>query len=309
MAQTSIKPSRHNLYNTHIIPVSFEYFAPANLQEALELLDKYGADAKILAGGTDLLVKMKMRVVEPKYVINIKKLKELAYIKEEGNVVRIGALTKWRQLEKSDIIKKYFPALYDAVLVMAGTQIRNMATIGGNLCNASPAADSAPPLMVYEAKVVLASKDGEREVPITEFFTGPGRTVMKPNELLKEIVIPKPEEGTGSAFIKVTRTAMDLAKISAATALKVEDGKIKLVRIAIGSAAPTPVRCRKTEEALTGKPFTPELIRETVKMVQDEISPIDDVRSTAFYRKEVSKVIVEDALMISHERVIKGWFK
>ncbi len=309
MTQVNIRPSRHNLYNTHIIPVRFEYFAPSSLEEALELLNKYGSEAKVLAGGTDLLVKMKMRVVEPKYVINIKKLKELSYIRDEGGEVRIGALTKWRELERSDVIMKYFPALYDAVKAMGGTQIRNMATIGGNLCNASPAADSAPPLMVLEARLILASREGEREVPITQFFKGPGKTVMRPDELLKEIIIPKPEPGTGSAFIKVARTAMDLAKISAATAVKVEDGRIKFARIAIGSAAPTPVRAWKTEEALKGKPFTPEVIRENVKLVETEISPIDDVRSTAFYRREVSKVIVEDALILSHERVVKGWMK
>ncbi len=309
MAQTEIRPSRHNLHNTHIIPVKFEYHAPKTLEEALDLLNKFGEDAKILAGGTDLLVKMKMRAVEPKHVINIKGLKELRYIKEEDGEVRIGALTTWRDLEKSEVIKKYFPALYDAVKVMAGVQIRSMGTLGGNLCNASPAADSAPPLLVYEAKVKLVSKDGERIVPLTEFFTGPGKTVMKPNELLTEIIIPKPEEGTGSAFIKVARTAMDLAKISAATAVKVENGTIKWVRIAIGSAAPTPVRAWKTEESLKGQPFTQEVIREKVKLVEQEISPIDDVRSTAFYRRVISKVIVEDALLISHDRVLRGWVK
>ena len=298
----AVKPSRHNLFNTHIIPVNFEYLAPKTLNEALKLLDKYGKEAKILAGGTDLLVKMKMRLVEPKYIINIKGIRELNFIKDEGNQVRIGALTRWRQLEKSELIKNFFPSLYDAVKVMGGTQIRNMATVGGNLCNASPAADAAPPLMVLNAKLVLASKKGEREIPITQFFKGPGKTVMEPDELLKEITIPKPEEGSGSAFIKVARTSMDLAKISAATALKVEDRKIAMVRIAIGSAAPTPVRTPKTEEALIGQPFRPSIIREKVKLVVNEISPIDDVRSTAFYRKEVSKIIVEDALLISYER-------
>ncbi len=306
---TEIKPSIHNLFNTHIIPVKFEYFAPSTLEEALDLLSKFGKDAKVLAGGTDLIVKMKMRVYEPKYIINIKRIKGLNYIEEDKKEVRIGALTTWRQLEKSDIIRKNFPALYDAVKVMAGVQIRNMATIGGNLCNASAAADGAPPLLVYDAKVKLVSKSGEKIVPLTEFFTGPGKTVMRPDELLVEIIVPKAEPGTGSAFIKVARTAMDLAKISAATAVRVEDGIIKWVRIAIGSAAPTPIRARKTEEALLGKQFTQEVIRENVKIVAEEISPIDDVRSTAKYRRLVSKVIVEDALLISHERVLRGWLK
>ncbi len=293
----AVKLSRHNLFNTHIIPVNFEYFAPKTLNEALELLDKYGKEAKILAGGTDLLVKMKMRLVEPKYIINIKGIRELNFIKDEGNQVRIGALTRWRQLEKSELIKNFFPSLYDAVKVMGGTQIRNMATVGGNLCNASPAADSAPPLMVLNAKLVLASKKGEREIPITQFFKGPRKTELRKDELLKEIVIPY-EERSGQYYIKLgRRNAFTLSVVSVAALVKVDDNRFSDVRIALNSVAPTPVRSRSVEEALKNKEVTYEAIKEASKEVLKDISPISDVRASAEYRREMSVALTKDTLI------------
>ncbi|MEM4032732.1 MAG: FAD binding domain-containing protein, partial [Zestosphaera sp.] len=180
-------------------------------------------------------------------------------------------------------------------------QIRNMATVGGNLCNASPAADSAPPLLVHEAKIKLTSIEGTREIPITEFFTGPGTTVMKPYELLHEIIIPR-KRGR-SSFIKVSRVAMDLAIASAATYVEVEDNMIKDVKIALGSVAPRPVRAKRCEAALIGRRVDEEILREAASLVVGEISPIDDVRGSAWYRREVSKVLVYDSLIKSLERV------
>ncbi|MEM2590581.1 MAG: xanthine dehydrogenase family protein subunit M, partial [Zestosphaera sp.] len=270
-------------------------------EEALQLLKTYGNEARILAGGTDLLVKMKVRAIEPKYIINIKRIKELRYIKTDKDSIRIGALTTWRDLEKSDSVREEVPALYDAVKSMGSVQIRNMATVGGNLCNASPAADSAPPLLVHEAKIKLTSIEGTREIPITEFFTGPGTTVMKPYELLHEIIIPR-KRGK-SSFIKVSRVAMDLAIASAATYVEVEDNMIKDVKIALGSVAPRPVRAKRCEAALIGRRVDEEILREAASLVVGEISPIDDVRGSAWYRREVSKVLVYDSLIKSLERV------
>jgi len=158
-----IPPVNITSRNTRIIPFNFEYYEPKTLSEALEILDKYRSDARILAGGTDLIVKMKTRLVEPRVIVNIKRISELKYIREDGDYIRIGALTTLRELEKSLLIEKYIPALYDAVKVMASIQIRNMATIGGNLCNASPAADTAPPLLVHNARVVVAVVEEVRE--------------------------------------------------------------------------------------------------------------------------------------------------
>ncbi|RLG76746.1 MAG: xanthine dehydrogenase family protein subunit M [Thermoprotei archaeon] len=295
-----------NKVNTHIIPFEFEYFEPRTVKEAVELLTKYGGEAKILAGGTDLIVRMKQRFIEPKYIINIKKIKELNFIEDRGDYLAIGAATKLREIEKSGIVKRKFEALYEAVRSMAGVQIRNMATIGGNLCNASPAADTAPPLLVFEAKLKIVGPNGERVVPINEFFLGPGKTVLKPNEILTEIQIPYQPEDTGSAFIKIARVAMDLAKVNVAVALRTEGSIVKWVRIALGAVAPTPIRAYKTEEFLVGKELNEETLKEAAEIVKTEVKPITDIRSTAEYRREVSGVIVKDALLRAYERISKG---
>jgi carbon-monoxide dehydrogenase medium subunit len=292
-----------NKVNTHIIPVQFEYFEPETLEDAIELLSKYGREAKVLAGGTDLLVKMKQRVIEPKYIINIKRIRELAFIERREDYVAIGAATKLRTLEKSELIRTKFPALYEAIKSMAGIQVRNMATIGGNLCNASPAADTAPPLLVLDAKLKLLSKEGVRVISIGDFFIGPGRTILKPNELLTEILIPYSDEGVASAFIKIARTAMDLAKVNVAASLKTENEVITDVKIALGSVAPTPIRAFEAEKSLIGKEYNEENVRIAAEIASKEIKPITDIRSTAEYRREVTKVIVRDVLMKAYERL------
>ncbi len=308
MIVMEIKPSPINLINTHIIPIRFEYFEPKTLDEALDILRRFGNEAKILAGGTDLIVQMKLRRIEPKYIVNIKKIPNLRYIKVEDGKVRIGTLTKLRDIEKSDVIKKYFPALYEAVRHMGSVQIRCMGTIGGNLCNASPAADSAPPLMVHNAKLTLVSKDGRREVPIEKFFLGPGKTVLKPNEMLLEIEVPIPRNVRyGSAFLKISRVSMDLAKVNVAAYVEVSEGVISNVRIALGAVAPTPIRAYRAEEFLRGKKPDEGTLRKAGEIASSETRPIDDLRSTAWYRREVSKVLVRDALRIAYERALKGW--
>ena len=305
MSEIRIKPSIINYFNTRIIPIEFEYFEPKSLSEALELLDKFGKEGRILAGGTDLIVQMKIRRKTPKYVINIKKIPGLAFIRMDDDGLRIGAATKLRALEKSGVVRRYYQALYEAIKSMASVQIRNMGTIGGNLCNASPAADTAPPLMIYEAKLKLISKKGERLVPVTKFFKGPGITVCEPNELLLEIIIPKPPtERFGSKFIKIARTSMDLAKVNVAVAIKLSDDmkSIEDVKIALGSVAPTPIRAYSAEDFLKGKEFIEENVEKAAEIASAETKPITDVRSTAWYRKEVSKVIVRDALIEAYRR-------
>jgi len=305
MVVSEIPPINITARNTRIIPFEYEYYEPRSLKEALELLDRYGDQARILAGGTDLLVKMKARLVEPRVVINVKKINGLRYIVEDGGQVRIGALTRLRDVENSELVKKYIPALHDAVKSMGSIQIRNMATIGGNLCNASPAADTAPPLLVHNAKVVLSSVGGDRVLPLAEFFKGPGLTVLKPNELLREIIVEKSIAGS-SAFKKVSRVAVDLAIASAAVYVEVEDGFIRNARIALGSVAPKPLRAVKTESLLRGLRIDSREVLNALKTIDEEISPITDVRSTAEYRRYVSKVLVLDALEVAYARLKGG---
>ncbi len=293
-----------NLSNTHIIPFKYEYFEPSSLEEAVEILARYGSDAKILAGGTDLLVLMKMGVLRPKVLVNIKKIRELYGIRYDGDKLVIGSLTKLRSIEKNDIVKKHYYALYEAVKSMASIQIRNMGTIGGNLCNASPAADTAPPLLVYNARLKIYGTDGYREIPIEKFFTGPKKTVLKPGEILTEIIIPRPPEKHGSTFIKIARTSMDLAKVNIAVKLVLNDNdEIIDIAVALGSVAPTPVRAYSVEKALLNKKFSEETIYEASRLVVNDISPITDIRSTAEYRREVSKTLVYDALMKAYDRI------
>ncbi|MEM0014599.1 MAG: xanthine dehydrogenase family protein subunit M [Zestosphaera sp.] len=295
------RPAPVNLRNTRIIPFNFQYFEPESLDEALQLLSQYGPEAKILAGGTDLLVKMKMRTVVPKYIVNIKRISRLRYIVMDGELLRIGALTTWRDLEKSELVREEVPALHDAAKSMGSVQVRCMATVGGNLCNASPAADSAPPLLVHEAKAKLTSKQKTRTIKIEELITGPGKTTLRSDELLEEIIIPRRGKG-GSSFIKIGRVAVDLAIASAATYVVVEDGVVSEIRVALGSVAPKPIRARGCEAMLKGRKINDDVLRAASEAVVSEVSPIDDVRSSAWYRREVSKALVYDSLVRSLAR-------
>ncbi|MEM2025210.1 MAG: xanthine dehydrogenase family protein subunit M [Desulfurococcaceae archaeon] len=291
--------------NTRIIPVDFEYFEPKTIEEALELLNVYSNEAKILAGGTDLLVKIKVKLLRPKVIINIKRISELRYIVEDNGYVKIGALTTLRDLERSEIVKQKVPALFTAVNNMGSIQVRNMATIGGNLCNASPAADTAPPLLVHEAVVKVRSVNGERLILLEDFFRGPGIISMRPNEMLVEVMIKKSHLGA-SAFRKISRVAVDLAVASAAVYLEVSEDTITETRVSLGSVAPTPLRARKTELKLKGLKVGSNDLREALTMLEQEVSPITDMRSTAEYRRYIIKTLVWDALNDAYTRLKEG---
>ena len=272
------------------------YIYAMSLDEALELVERLD-DYRLLAGGTDLIIDMKIGRAKPKNVVDISRISDLKFIKDEGDYVRIGSLVTLQELVESPIIRGKTPVLSMAANEMASWQIRNMATVGGNLCNASPAADAAPPLMVLNAKLVLASKKGEREIPITQFFKGPRKTELRKDELLKEIIIPY-EKGSGQYYIKLgRRNAFTLSVVSVAALVKVGNNRFSDVRIALNSVAPTPVRSRSVEEALKNKEVTYEAIEEASKEVLKDISPISDVRASAEYRREMSVALTKDTLI------------
>ncbi len=265
----------------------FNYYRPESLGEALKLLDEL-SDYKVIAGGTDLLVDMRIKRYTPKNIIDLGGLRELRYITIEGDTVRIGATTTLQELLESNIIRDKLPLLHSAVYNMASLQIRNIATIGGNLCNASPAADTAPPLLVYNASLRLVSRDGERIVGINEFFKGPRKTAIRGNELLKEIIVHVPEN-YGWGYEKLgRRDAFTLSIVSVAALGRVENGVIRDVRLALGSVAPVPVRARSVEEYLRGRRAEARVVEEASRLVVNDISPISDVRASAEYRKEMS---------------------
>jgi len=286
-----------NRFNSHIIPIRFDYHAPKSLEEAVRLLEEYGEEAQILAGGTDLIPKIKQRILEPKHVINLKVIPELACIKETSDGFKIGALTKLRTIELSPLINEKLPVLGEAARVIGSVQIRNRGTIGGNLCNASPCADMATALMVLDAIARVDSVEGTREVPIGKFFDGRGQTIVVPNEVLHELTVPHLPEGTGSAFVKVGWTTFDIATVNVAVTLKLDDEKVADCRIALGACSPAPFRVRRSEEALKGKKLTDEALEEAAQIVSEHIEPRERWRrAPPEYRRKTSKGLALEAL-------------
>ena len=286
--------------------IDIEFVTPRSLDELLLFLDEHKGETTIVAGGTDLYLLVKREVVRPRYLIDITDIPELHYIKEDAEYVRIGASMTLTEIEKNEIVNRYFPVLVDAVKTMAARQIRNVATLAGNLANASPAADSAPPLIVLGAKVILQSKNNEREVPVEDLFVFVKKTIIESNEIIKEIKIPKPPEAFAASFEKLgKRNALVLAIVSAAASVVREGDVIKDVRIALGSVAPTPLRVKKAEDVLKGKTPTTELVEKASEVVMNEVKPISDVRASAEYRKDMARVLSRRVLLNTLKKL--GW--
>lgn len=283
-----------NRHNTHIL-TAFEYHRPTTVREAVEALRKHPG-AKPLAGGTDLIPKMKQRLIEPRHVVNLKKIPELSVVEDRGDAVYIGAAVRLREIERSETVRRRLPLLSSCVESIGSVQIRNMGTIGGNVCNASPAADGALGLVALEATVHIAGPGGERRVEAKEFFEGPGLTVLREDEIVTGFTVPVPAEDTGTCFISVGRTALDISTISIAVALTMDGDRVKDAKIALGSVAPTPLRLLDVEKRLKGKTLTEKLVEDTAKMVSESIQPITDIRGTAEYRREASRGMAVEAL-------------
>jgi carbon-monoxide dehydrogenase medium subunit len=285
---------------------SFEYHAPASIQEALECLSQCAGKAKVLAGGTDLLVSMKKREQVPEHLVNLKGIEGLNAIRyDEKQGLAIGGLATVGAIERSQIVKEKFTALWDAVNVMAAPQVRNLGTIGGNLCSAVPSADTAPPLIALGASVRLVGAKGERSVPVESFFKGPGESVLKADEILVEVLVPNPPENSGGAYFKLMRrNAMDLALVGAAVFLRInKDKKVcQEARIALGAVAPTPMRARKAEQVLVGRAVNEETAKEAGNTASLEAKPISDIRASEAYRRDMVGVLTKRAIMAALDR-------
>lgn len=281
---------------TEIRPLpKFEYFAPGSLSNIVALLQEYGEGAALLAGGTDLLSNIKRLSRSPNVIVDLSRVPALSFIEIKKDVLHIGAATVLNEIKKSPVVQERAPLLAEAIGVLASNPIRNRATIGGNLCNASPAADTAPPLLALDASLTLQGPDSERTVAISEFFRGPGQTVRRPDEVVKEVIIPF-KKGR-STFLKLgRRKGFTLSIASVAAFGVIRDGNFEELRVALGAVAPTPVRCRKVEEALRGVAATEERIENAARLVNEEVNPITDVRASAAYRKEMSYVLTKRAL-------------
>lgn len=289
------------MVNTRLLTQEPEYLEPATIQEAVQLLERHGPNAKLIAGGTDLLVQMKLERAHPTCLISLKNIPGLQFI-GNGSTLRIGAATLLRDVLSFCSGKEKYAALFEALTALATAPIRNMGTLGGNLCNASPAADSAPPLLVLDARVKICGLNGERMLPMTQFFKDVNRTLVAPNEILTEIQIPPVPGGSGSAFQKISRVGADISKASVAVFLTRNKDHCTSCRIALGSVAPVPMRVPLAEKTVIGKKFEPPLLEEAGSKAADEIKPISDLRSTAQYRKRVAVVLVKEALWKAWER-------
>jgi carbon-monoxide dehydrogenase medium subunit len=276
----------------------FHYLAPTTLNEALSLLSEYKGRAKVIAGGTDLVPKLKRREIRaPEYVIDLKGIPGLDEIKYDASGLNLGALVTIGMVESSAKIQQGFGILAQAARSMASPQVRNRGTITGNICNAVPSADSAPPLLTLGARLRLISQKGERVVNIEDFFTGPGQTALGDDEILREIQIADmPPNGKG-VYLKLTpRRAMDLAIVGVAVIVVPEDGICKDVRIALGAVAPTPIRAKKAEAILKGQRPDDALIEKAAQAAAGQSSPIDDHRASAEYRRDMVEVLVKRAI-------------
>lgn len=276
-----------------------KYFRPGTVSEAVSLLSELGEGARIIAGGTDLLVE---KPPDVDFLVDITSL-PLDYIEDDGKSLKIGALTNLETMVRSDKLEGPYAVLAEAAGQFGHRNARNLATIGGNLCSSVPSADMAPPLIVLDAGVRIAGPGGERTVPIVEFFVFVRRNVLKADEVLVEVQVPAQPPRTGTAFSKIGRTSVDIAVVNASVRLGLgEEGSCQDVRIALGAVAPTPMRTVEAEDLLRGKVIDDDLIERAARTASREIKPISDVRSSAEYRREASLVLVRRCIRKALER-------
>jgi CO/xanthine dehydrogenase FAD-binding subunit len=283
---------------------AFEYLAPETVEEVVELLSRYGGEARLLAGGTDLLLNMKRRRESPRYVIglkNIKDLNSLNYDKDSG--LSFGPLVTVHSIETSPLIKDRFPILAQGAAVLGSVQVRNLATVVGNLCSALPSADMAPGLIVLGATLKIIGAEGERHIAVEDFFKAPGEPALAPDELVVEVRVPNPPAGSGMVYLKhMTRSAMDLSIVGVAALVALERGVCREARICLGTAGPVPMRAVKAEGVLTGKRFNEALIEKAAETASRECRPRSSMRASAEYRREMVRVLTEKALTLAGER-------
>jgi len=276
----------------------FDYLKPNTLEEALSLLNQYGDRAKMIAGGTDAIVMNRQKKISPDVFISLRGIPGLDQIEFNG-IFKIGALVTHRTIEQSELIRKRLPVLAGASSVLGSVQVRNVATIGGNLCTASPSAETAPSMLVYEAEAHLVSQNGERRLSLESFFVGPGENALDKKEILKGILLPSPPPHSVGSYLKLgRRKSVDLSVVNVAVLLTLDPktGICERARIALGAVAPTPLRAKETEKILEGNLLDDGIIRKARDCAKQECSPITDIRGSADYRREMVGVLVEKGI-------------
>ena len=284
----------------------FKFHEPGSIPEASRLLLDFGSAARAMAGGTDLLVGIKEKGLRPAHVVNLKRIPDLAEIRrEEDGGLYLGALVTVGAVEQG-LAGTPYAVLAEAAAVLASVQVRNRATVGGNLCNASPSADLAPPLIALGAVALCQGPAGQRELPLEDFFQGPGQTALQPGELLVGLRLPEPGARAGAAYVKISpRRAMDIAVVGAAVALALEPGggdRVQRARVVLGAVAPTPERARRAEALLEGRVPDPAALEAAAEQAMREARPITDLRASAEYRRDMVRVAVRRAAQAAWAR-------
>lgn len=272
-----------------------DYIRAQTLDEAAHLLTSHKGEVMILAGGTDLLIRLSRKTSPGILLISLKNIDELKEIKQTLNGdIFIGALVSHFDITRSPVVNQTFPALAKASSLVGSPATRNVATIGGNICNASPSADTAPPLLIYGAKALVWNPSGEKKVDVEAFFSGPSMNILKKEEILKGFLL-KPRDGLISSYEKLgIRNAMEIAIVNVAVSMIIDDNKrCDHICIALGAVAPTPIRAKKAEAILNDKKITPSLIKDSAQMAIKESKPISDIRASSYYRKKMIGFLVE----------------
>ena len=289
-----------------MIPPAFEYLRPSTVPEAIAFLQQYGDDAKILSGGQSLIPMMKFRLARPAYLIDINRISGLSYIKEEGGYLKIGGLTRESDLESSDLIRAKFPIILDTAHVIADPQVRNMATVAGNLAHGDPANDHPATMLALGAQVVATGPKGERVIPIEEFFVSLFTTALKPDEIVTEIRIPTPSARSGGAYFKLERKVGDFATAAVAAQVTLDqNGGCQKVGIGLTNVGPTPLKAAQAESFLRGKRADPSNIEQAGALAAADAQPSSDLRGPAEYKKGLVKELTRRALMRAVERAGK----
>jgi carbon-monoxide dehydrogenase medium subunit len=280
-----------------MIPPSFEYLRPKTVPEAVAMLQQHGDEAKILSGGQSLIPMMKLRLARPGFLIDINRISGLSYVKEEGGYLKIGGLTREAELEASPLVRSKYPILLDTAHVIADPQVRNMATVGGNLAHGDPANDHPATMVALGAQVIATGPKGERVIPIEDFFVSLFATALQHEEILTEIRIPVPPARSGGAYFKLERKVGDFATVAVAAQLTLDEkGVCHKVGIGLTNVGPTPVKARKAEEFLRGKDSDESNIAQAAQLAADESTPSPDLRGPVEYKKGLVKELAKRAL-------------
>jgi aerobic carbon-monoxide dehydrogenase medium subunit len=271
---------------------SFAYFDPTSVGEAVALLRQHADSAKVLAGGTDLFLRMHRRVVMPDVVVDLKRITELANLSYSDQAgLHIGATVTHSEVAEHAAVQQHYGALVTAANWVGSLQTRHRGTVVGNLCNASPAADTAPALLSYGAMVTIVGPDGQREMPLEAFFQGPGRTALGPAEIVTALRLPPPQGRRGWGYARRTRTVIDIALVSSCVVIQANNGVCDEVRVSLGAVGPTPLRATGAEAVLRGQQPSAALLTQASRVAAEESRPISDVRCSAEYRKDMVEVL------------------